>query len=188
MRIISTFCLLVISINLLAQSPVRFRMRCSATINHAPDPLVVIDGATVEFKKLSGIDPNTIERIDILKNKEAAAIFGYEAGNGVILITTKKKPEAPKKPVPQKTDWPALRSYPNPVQKGQAVTIELKRKTTDPVQVKIISLDGRIVLSQKETGSRLIIHTDDRWITGVYTIGIFAERGMLIQSGKLIIQ
>ena len=39
---------------------------------------------------ISGIDPNDIASMEVLKDAASAAIYGAEAGNGVILITTKK--------------------------------------------------------------------------------------------------
>ena len=56
--------------------------------NVASDPLYVVDG--VRLSDISGIDPNDIESMEVLKDAASAAIYGAEAGNGVILITTKK--------------------------------------------------------------------------------------------------
>lgn len=39
---------------------------------------------------LAEIDPSTIESVEVLKDAASAAIYGSRAGNGVILITTKK--------------------------------------------------------------------------------------------------
>ena len=55
--------------------------------NGASSPLVVVDG---RIGSLAGIDPNDIESMEVLKDGASAAIYGAEAGNGVILITTKK--------------------------------------------------------------------------------------------------
>lgn len=56
--------------------------------NVSSDPLYVVDG--VRLKDISGIDPNDIASMEILKDAASAAIYGAEAGNGVVLITTKK--------------------------------------------------------------------------------------------------
>ena len=50
-------------------------------------PLVLVDGVPFDMNKL---DPNTIESISILKDAAAASVYGARAGNGVILITTKR--------------------------------------------------------------------------------------------------
>jgi TonB-linked SusC/RagA family outer membrane protein len=49
-----------------------------------------ISGANNQISPFSMINPNDIERIDILKDADATAIYGTRAANGVILITTKK--------------------------------------------------------------------------------------------------
>lgn len=56
--------------------------------NVSSDPLYVVDG--VRTTDISGIDPNDIASMEVLKDAASAAIYGAEAGNGVILITTKK--------------------------------------------------------------------------------------------------
>lgn len=62
------------------------------------EPLYVIDGVPVHSftspitgtNALAEIDPTTIESVEVLKDAASAAIYGSRAGNGVILITTKK--------------------------------------------------------------------------------------------------
>ena len=56
--------------------------------NASSNPLYVVDG--VRLSDISGIDPSTIASMEILKDAASAAIYGAEAGNGVVLITTKK--------------------------------------------------------------------------------------------------
>ena len=56
--------------------------------NVSSEPLYVVDG--VRLSDISGIDPSTIASMEILKDAASAAIYGAEAGNGVVLITTKK--------------------------------------------------------------------------------------------------
>jgi TonB-linked SusC/RagA family outer membrane protein len=51
------------------------------------NPLIVVDG--VPGRSLDRIDPNTIETVSVMKDA-AAAIYGAQAANGVILITTKR--------------------------------------------------------------------------------------------------
>lgn len=66
---------------------VRVRIRGVHSLSAGNDPLVVIDGFA--GGELSSINPNDIERIDILKDASALAIYGARATNGVILVTTK---------------------------------------------------------------------------------------------------
>ena len=62
-------------------------------------PLYVIDGipvsgsageATGGINPLAGLDPASIESVQVLKDAASASLYGSRAGNGVILITTKK--------------------------------------------------------------------------------------------------
>ena len=60
---------------------------------YAGSPLVLVDGIQTSFDR---IDPNDIESITVLKDA-AAAVYGARAGNGVILVTTKRGQEGPAK-------------------------------------------------------------------------------------------
>lgn len=61
-------------------------------------PLYVVDGVPMQAftspitgtNTLSNLDPSMIESVEVLKDAASAAIYGSRAGNGVILITTKK--------------------------------------------------------------------------------------------------
>jgi len=59
----------------------------STTGNNSP--LIVIDGVANRLGGLERIDPNDVESVSILKDA-SAAIYGAQAANGVILITTKR--------------------------------------------------------------------------------------------------
>ncbi|MEQ1799939.1 MAG: TonB-dependent receptor plug domain-containing protein [Lacibacter sp.] len=69
------------------------RIRCRSTIQPGNEPLYVVDGIVYESAQIKSINPNDIERIDILKDAAGSAIYGYGAAHGVILITTKKANE-----------------------------------------------------------------------------------------------
>ena len=56
--------------------------------NGSSNPLYVVDGRRTN--SISGIDPNDIESMEVLKDGASAAIYGAEAGNGVIMITTRR--------------------------------------------------------------------------------------------------
>lgn len=64
-------------------------VRGLSTINGARDPLIVLDGFIYEGD-INNIDPNSIESVSILKDAAASAIWGARAGNGVIVMTSKK--------------------------------------------------------------------------------------------------
>ena len=50
-------------------------------------PLLIVDGLKVD--NIQYLDPSMIESMEVLKDAASAAIYGAEAGNGVVLITTK---------------------------------------------------------------------------------------------------
>ena len=54
---------------------------------NAASPLVIVDGIP---GSMNNIDPQDIESISVLKDAASSAIYGVQAANGVILITTKK--------------------------------------------------------------------------------------------------
>ena len=56
--------------------------------NASSDPLYVVDG--LRTKDISNLDPNDIESMEVLKDAASAAIYGAQAGNGFVLITTRK--------------------------------------------------------------------------------------------------
>ena len=51
-------------------------------------PLLIVDGLQVD--NISYLDPSMIESMEVLKDAASAAIYGAQAGNGVVLITTKQ--------------------------------------------------------------------------------------------------
>lgn len=64
------------------------RIRGIGTINDN-GPLIVIDGVSTRDQNLNNINPNDIESIQILKDASASSIYGAQASNGVVIITTK---------------------------------------------------------------------------------------------------
>jgi TonB-dependent starch-binding outer membrane protein SusC len=64
-------------------------IRGETTLTAGSSPLIVIDGV-IYNGDLSDINPDDIERLDIMKDASSAAVFGSRATNGVIAITTKK--------------------------------------------------------------------------------------------------
>ena len=54
--------------------------------NFSQPPLIIVDGMETTIEQ---VDPNDIESISILKDA-AAAIYGSRAGNGVVVVKTKR--------------------------------------------------------------------------------------------------
>ena len=67
----------------------KFVIRSSRTIYGDTDPLFIVDGVAVD--DISNIDPREVEHVEVLKDAASASIYGTQGGNGVILITTRKR-------------------------------------------------------------------------------------------------
>lgn len=90
-----------------AGAAVRFNIRGQNSLSGANDPFIIVDGVPFNNTNLSlntgntlgafggasplnAINPADIERMEVLKDADATAIYGSRGANGVILITTKK--------------------------------------------------------------------------------------------------
>ena len=78
-------------------SGAQIRVRGGSSLNASNDPLIVIDGLTIDNNTATGmsnvlamVNPGDIETFTVLKDASATAIYGSRASNGVIIITTKK--------------------------------------------------------------------------------------------------
>lgn len=65
------------------------RIRGFGSINASNDPLYVVDGVPYDLN-ISNLNTEDIESISVLKDAASTSLYGSRAGNGVILITTKK--------------------------------------------------------------------------------------------------
>lgn len=68
-------------------------IRAISSINNSQnnEPLVIVDGMAIRGHgtSLGDINPDDIENMSVLKGAAASALYGQEASNGVIMITTK---------------------------------------------------------------------------------------------------
>lgn len=69
--------------------PDEINIRGQSTLFSNTQPLIVVDNFPYDGD-ISTINPNDVESITVLKDAAAASIWGVRAGNGVIVITTKK--------------------------------------------------------------------------------------------------
>jgi len=68
----------------------RLRIRGINTLRGSKDPLFVVDGTPLPPSgSIRFLNPNDIDRIEVLKGA-SAAIYGSRGGNGVVLITTRR--------------------------------------------------------------------------------------------------
>src|SRR6185312_1002579 len=75
--------------SLLSQGASTIEIHGRSTLFANPNPLVVVDNFPYDGD-FGNINPNDVESITVLKDATASSIWGARAGNGVIVITTKK--------------------------------------------------------------------------------------------------
>ncbi|WP_418894643.1 SusC/RagA family TonB-linked outer membrane protein [Limibacterium fermenti] len=68
---------------------VKINLRGIRSLTGNNNPMLLLDGVPVGLNLLSTINPNDIENVNVLKGTSAAAIYGPDARNGVIIVTTK---------------------------------------------------------------------------------------------------
>jgi outer membrane receptor for ferrienterochelin and colicin len=73
---------------------VAVRIRGSVSLGVRAEPIIYIDGVRVDGDRdeaLEGLEPDQIDRVEVLKGDAAKELYGSEARNGVIQIVTKSK-------------------------------------------------------------------------------------------------
>lgn len=68
----------------------RILLRGIRSLTGNNQPLLVVDGSPISLGFINSINPNDVENVNILKGANAAALYGPEGVNGVIVVTTKK--------------------------------------------------------------------------------------------------
>lgn len=79
--------------NVKASDPKRYDVVIRTNPGEGKDaqPVFVVDGKPTT--EINSIDPDEIEKVEVIKNPDSPEVIKYNAENGVILITTKNKPE-----------------------------------------------------------------------------------------------
>lgn len=111
---------------------IRFNMRSTGGINGDEQPLIIIDGVRADNSELgtwdpvngsmlsvggqgvstlADLNPEDIEKIEILKGPAGAASYGTNGSNGVVLITTKRGHFVPGKPKGISIDYKMVNGY-----------------------------------------------------------------------------
>ena len=90
--------------NNMTGASVRVRIRGTSSLSLSNDPIYIIDGVRMTsdngsqsigiggttFSRVGDINPQDIENIEVVKGPSAATLYGTDAANGVIVITTKR--------------------------------------------------------------------------------------------------
>lgn len=103
------------------------------------DPLYIIDDQIADGDMLKKLNPNIIERIDVLKNESAVDYYGDKAKNGVVIIMTKSNPQS--RTISLSDNVSAASSEPDPVfivdgkEVDSKVYIDLKPENIESINV-----------------------------------------------------
>ncbi|PIF31024.1 Ca-activated chloride channel family protein [Flavobacterium sp. 9] len=64
-------------------------IRGTAPILAKNEPLYILDGIPVNAEQFAKINPNDVQDVKVLKDKDATAVYGNKASNGVVILETK---------------------------------------------------------------------------------------------------
>ncbi|MFO7853476.1 MAG: TonB-dependent receptor [Bacteroidota bacterium] len=102
------------------------RDAASLNIRGFGNPLIIVDGVEGNF---NNIDPNEIESISVLKDA-SAGIYGARAGNGVILVTTKRgEVGKPTIKLNSSYSFQTITNFPEPMSAGEFAEYDRETKT-----------------------------------------------------------
>lgn len=74
-------------------SPFILGKMTSTAVDRPNSPLYVVDGKIISENSFHKINPETIEKMKVLKDKDAISKYGVKAKNGAVIITLKEKPK-----------------------------------------------------------------------------------------------
>ena len=177
----------------------QIRIRGIGSITASSEPLYVIDGIPIQSgdisrlngngersnNVMSGINPNDIESITVLKDASSTAIYGSRGANGVILITTKSG-----KSGKARIDFRSLvgfnsvasNSYMQPLNADQYTTLFLEGYTNrgdTPAQAQT-NFDNRFTqLIDPSTGER----TNTNWLDAITRTGVTKSYDLSASGG-----
>lgn len=89
----------------------RIRMRGIGSITQSNEPVVIVDGVWIDPgvgrpSRFDLLDPQSIEKIEIIRGPSAATLYGQDASNGIIVVTTKSGQIGPNRwNVSYSSDW-----------------------------------------------------------------------------------
>ncbi len=93
---------------------VKINLRGIRSLTGNNNPMLLLDGVPVGLGLLNTINPNDVESVNVLKGTSAAAIYGPDARNGVIVVTTKagSKSDKPEITISNSTQFNSVSFFP----------------------------------------------------------------------------
>lgn len=140
---------------------------------YGTDPLFVIDG--IIGGNLGTVNANDIERIEVLKDASATAIYGVQGANGVILVTTKSG-----KPGPVKVSVNSFGGFQNPIRKLDVLNA---RQYIDLVKEMYTNAGKAGDLSAKILSNDVLVDRTD-WQDATQKTGYFQEYNVNFSGGS----
>ena len=169
-------------------------------ITSGSDPLFVIDGRVLRtsFEEryeeredgswcerpnpLASLNPQDIERIEVVKDAAALRRFGARGANGVVLVTTKRTPLAGAAPEALALSAPSR----NPAASGAAVSVRLEAPEAARVEV-FDALGRRVLLVSPEASGEAVLEIPTAGLApGVYVVR--ARSGAERVSRRFVVQ
>ena len=135
--------------------------------NGSSDPLYVIDGRIA--KSIRGIDPNDIESMEVLKDGASAAIYGASAGNGVILITTKKGKGQGKIQYDMQLTRQSIKTVPDLMDSNDFISYYAKESNTLSLDAINAAWDGK---------------TNTNWVDELFENGFMQRHNITLSAGS----
>lgn len=163
------------------------------------NPLIQVDGVTVDAAYMNDIDPEEIESITVLKDASATAVFGVEGANGVVLITTKRGNEGkakitasvsgsllmPNRPVEQANSYEyatyhnMMRTYDGTTPNFTDEVVEKFRTQSDPIRFPSIRwTDYLMKKSTLQTKASLNISGGTKKVKYFIAVGMYTQGGL----------
>ncbi len=104
----------VASLNSGVMDDVKINLRGIRSLTGNNNPMLLLDGVPVGLGLLNTLNPNDVENINVLKGTSAASVYGPDARNGVIIVTTKagSKTEKPEIVISNTTQFSNVSFFP----------------------------------------------------------------------------
>lgn len=132
------------------------------------EPLYVIDGAPMFGKSdlLANINPEDIESMQVMKGASAAALYGSQAANGVLLITTKKGRN-----------------------KGMQVNFSSQLTTEEAIDLPQLQTSyGRTIESQNDSWGEKVSNGSDAHLKDFFQTGVTTVNALSVSGGNELAQ
>jgi TonB-linked SusC/RagA family outer membrane protein len=193
---------------------VSVRVRGPASLNAGNQPLYVVDGVPIiqesfdrqspsgqNMNAITGLNPDEIASIDVLKDAAATAIYGSRGSNGVVLITTKRGSiSATKFTISAYTGTQRIEKTIDMLNAQQYVMLENEASANDGKALKYIpgvtdaintNWQNLVFRSAPVTNAQFAVSGGSDRIRYYTSIGMFDQKGIVLgsqyrrQSGRL---